>query len=93
MLAKLRVPRKSNKRPSDELGSTAKETKVTARESDIRGPATLDPQVRHHMIACAAYYRAEKRSFAGGEESQFHDWLAAEAEIEHMLAGTSIKPQ
>jgi hypothetical protein len=31
------------------------------------------------MVAEAAYYRAEKRGFAPGQE--LDDWLAAEAEI------------
>ena len=50
-----------------------------------------DAQVRHEMIACAAYCRAEKRNFAGGEESRFQDWIEAEAEIDRMLAGASTK--
>ncbi|MGE5626099.1 MAG: DUF2934 domain-containing protein [Bacillota bacterium] len=35
------------------------------------------------MIAEAAYFRAEKRGFAPGDEVA--DWLQAEAEIESML--------
>lgn len=35
---------------------------------------------RYQLIAEAAYYRSEKRSFAPGYELE--DWLAAEAEIE-----------
>ena len=37
------------------------------------------------MVAEAAYYRAERRGFAPGAEMD--DWLAAEAEIERLLAG------
>jgi hypothetical protein len=36
------------------------------------------------MIAVAAYYRAERRGFAPG--SELDDWLAAEADIEALLA-------
>ena len=92
MLAKLRTTRKRSKGPRDEPAATATETKVPARDDRFPGPATLDPQVRHQMIACAAYCRAEKRSFTGGAESQLRDWLEAEAEIDRMLAETSIKP-
>jgi hypothetical protein len=38
---------------------------------------------RHQLIAEAAYYRAERRSFAPGCELE--DWLDAEAEIETMI--------
>lgn len=38
---------------------------------------------RRHMIEQAAYYRAERRSFSGGDPVA--DWLEAEAEIDRML--------
>lgn len=38
---------------------------------------------REEMIAVAAYFRAEHRSF--GEGDPLADWLAAEAEIDAML--------
>lgn len=40
--------------------------------------------VRNNMIATAAFYRAERRGFVPGGEME--DWLAAEAEIEQLLA-------
>lgn len=92
MKAKLHTTGKSSKGPRDEPAAAATEAKVPARDDRSPGPATLDPQARHQMIACAAYCRAEKRSFAGGAELQLQDWLEAEAEIDRMLAGTSIKP-
>ena len=39
---------------------------------------------RHAMIGVAAYYRAERRSFAPGGAEQ--DWLEAEADIDRLLA-------
>lgn len=92
MPAKRRTTGNSTKRPRDEPAAAATQTKVPARDDGVPGPAALDPQLRHQMIACAAYCSAEKRGFAGGAESQLHDWLEAEAEIDRMLAGTSIKP-
>ena len=92
MRAKLRTSRKSSKGSRDEPAGAVTETQVPARDDRFPNPAALDPQVRHQMIACAAYCRAEKRSFAGGAESQLHDWLEAETEIDRMVAGTSIKP-
>jgi hypothetical protein len=35
------------------------------------------------MIVEAAYFRAEKRDFIGGDVT--HDWLEAEAEIDRTL--------
>ncbi|MGH7107325.1 MAG: DUF2934 domain-containing protein [Acetobacteraceae bacterium] len=43
-----------------------------------------DPVQRHVMIAEAAYYRAERRSFEPGHELE--DWAQAEAEIQRSLA-------
>lgn len=93
MPAKLRsTTRKSSKDPRDEPAAAATETRAPDRDDRFPDPATVDPQVRHQMIAYAAYCRAEQRSFVGGAESQLQDWLEAEAEINRMLAGTSIKP-
>lgn len=39
--------------------------------------------LRHEMIATAAYFRAEQRSFNG--DGSLDDWLAAEAEIDEQL--------
>jgi DUF2934 family protein len=39
---------------------------------------------RRRMIAEAAYFRAQRRGFRGGDPVD--DWLAAEAEVEHALA-------
>ena len=51
-----------------------------AAEGITRSPApAIADEKREQMIAEAAYYRAEKRGFVGGQE--LDDWLAAEAEI------------
>lgn len=44
------------------------------------------PTQREHMIAEAAYFRAERRGFQGGDP--LDDWLQAEAEVDRMTAGT-----
>lgn len=46
-----------------------------------------DDERRRHMIADAAYYRAERRGFAGGDPVA--DWLEAEAEIDASLGGSA----
>lgn len=91
MLRKLRTTRDSGKGLRDEPAAAATEPKVPTRDDQSPSLAALDPQVRHQMIACAAYCCAEKRGFAGGAESQLRDWLEAEAEIDRMLAETKTK--
>jgi hypothetical protein len=43
----------------------------------------VDPERRAAMIAEAAYYRAERRGFATGDE--IADWLSAEQEVDAVL--------
>jgi hypothetical protein len=40
----------------------------------------LERDIRHEMIAQAAYFRAQRRGFEPGHELE--DWLAAEAEVD-----------
>lgn len=44
---------------------------------------TVSARRRREMIAEAAYYRAEKRGFTGGDP--IADWVAAEAEVDALL--------
>ena len=46
-------------------------------------PALIDQDLRRGMIAQAAYYRAERRGFVPGYETE--DWLAAESEVDAAL--------
>lgn len=43
----------------------------------------VGPERRAALIAEAAFFRAEKRGFAPGHETE--DWLAAEAEVDKKL--------
>jgi hypothetical protein len=52
---------------------------------DLRRRAET-PLEREQMIAQAAYYRAQKRNFAPGQELE--DWLEAEAELKAQLDWT-----
>jgi hypothetical protein len=74
-------------------------TSSPARKRAPRQPLTLvkaepvftqfvGPEQRAALIAEAAYYRAERRGFEPGHETE--DWLAAEAEVDaHLLQGAS----
>jgi hypothetical protein len=52
-------------------------------------PSRITHEARWHMIAEAAYWRAEKRGFSGGGEVD--DWLAAEADIDGQLAAAGVE--
>jgi hypothetical protein len=47
----------------------------------------VDPAERQRLIAEAAYFKAERRGFAGGGE--LADWIEAEAEIDALLSGAA----
>ena len=47
----------------------------------------VTPEQRHQMIAEAAYRRAQKRSFVGGNPE--NDWYEAEAEIGQLFSQSS----
>ena len=48
-------------------------------------PAPSDATERQRLIAEAAYFRAERRGFAAGNEET--DWLEAEKDIDMAVAG------
>lgn len=56
---------------------------VAAKTSSNKKPSDINPEERYRMIAVAAYYRAEKRGFIGGDPSQ--DWVEAEAEVNQLI--------
>jgi hypothetical protein len=41
---------------------------------------SMEPSLRHELIAQAAYFRAQRRGFEPGHELE--DWQMAEAEVE-----------
>lgn len=70
-------------KPAAEKRATIK--KPGAKAAKGNGQATLTPEQRFQMICDAAYFRAERRGFVGGNTHE--DWLAAEAEIDAMIMG------
>jgi hypothetical protein len=48
--------------------------------------SSIDPDVRRRMVAAEAYFRAERRGFAAGNELE--DWVAAEAAVDRRLQPT-----
>lgn len=63
------------------------QTKAASRSGSQKGggrAGAISGEQRRRMIAEAAYYRAERRGFAGADPVA--DWLTAEAEIDRQLA-------
>ena len=67
---------------------TSTSTRKHASASHAEPERRITPEERYQMIAEAAYYRAERHGFSGGDAAA--DWLAAEAEIGAMLARDNI---
>jgi hypothetical protein len=66
---------------------------VSANIFEASGESTpfiggISNEERHHLIAEAAYFRAEQRRFIPGHELE--DWLGAEAEVERRLTQSSM---
>ncbi|CAG0124220.1 hypothetical protein RHDC2_00397 [Rhodocyclaceae bacterium] len=76
---------KTTKSKPDTIKSLAKRQSARsgADASGSAGQSALNGEDRYNRIATAAYYRAERRGFNSGGETE--DWLAAEAEIDAML--------
>jgi len=68
--------------------STTGAAKVAAVRRTKKTPAmtmeNISASEREQLIAEAAYYRAERRGFQGGDPVQ--DWIEAEAEVERTLS-------
>ena len=67
-------------------GNKPDKTHLEATASTPSSYTGVTTEERHQLIAEAAYFRAEQRSFAPGYELE--DWLNAEAEIEIKLNET-----
>jgi hypothetical protein len=75
--------------------SQVKKTKTTKRKSgaeaelthsgvlEVLTAASVDPDVRRRLVAAEAYFLAERRGFAAGNELQ--DWVTAEAVVDSWL--------
>jgi hypothetical protein len=57
---------------------------TTPRAKSQRKAVELSPDSRHEMIKAAAYFRAEKRGFQGGDP--ISDWLLSEQEVDSALS-------
>jgi hypothetical protein len=65
-------------------GGARSQTETSVAPQKPKATAQVTPEERWHMISEAAYYRAEKRGFVGGDSAE--DWAEAEAQIDAELA-------
>jgi hypothetical protein len=72
--------------PASKTATVKTPAKPAAKASRAAAPAAAKPATaallaaqREQMVRTAAYFRAERRGFAPGNE--WDDWLAAEAEV------------
>ncbi len=66
-------------------GTAAKGQRAPVQPEHRAGGGLAANEERWRLIAESAYYRAQARGFAPGQEIE--DWLQAEAEIDRMRGG------
>jgi DUF2934 family protein len=80
------MPREKSLTPTPRKRAPGKTPAVVKAEPTFT--SFVDPERRAALIAEAAYFRAEKRGFQPGHDTE--DWLAAEAEVDaHLLRGAA----
>ena len=90
--SKPRKPAAVTPASTEEAASTKKRALPKARPVEVTSRAVVTEEMRRGMIAQAAYLRAERRGFSPGGENE--DWLAAEAEVDRLLAiDDATRPQ
>lgn len=57
--------------------------KAAAAPDLKNGAMSIDPDLRRRLVAAEAYFLAERRGFAAGNELQ--DWVAAEMVVDSRL--------
>jgi len=88
--------RKASKKPAKKATrKVAKKVAKKAAKKTGRRPqgsrkklVEVPAERRHEMIAKAAYYRAERRHFQGGDPVA--DWLYCEKEVDALLSKTIV---
>ena len=73
------VKRRATKAAAPELTDGAVKVVLESTAEPSAAPC-IDPEVRRQLVAAEAYFRAERRGFAAGQEVE--DWIAAEGVID-----------
>jgi hypothetical protein len=71
-----------------ELTDGAAMAVLESTQSAMIASTSVDPDVRRQLVAAEAYFRAERRGFAAGNELE--DWVAAEAAVDLRLHPSQV---
>jgi hypothetical protein len=75
------------KRPRQKASATAKseltDSAVMVVLESEQSASSIDPGIRQQLVAAEAYFLAERRGFAGGNELE--DWVAAERVVDSRI--------
>jgi hypothetical protein len=71
-----------------DLTDSAAMAVLESTPSSMGGSTSVDPDIRRQLVAAEAYFRAERRGFAAGNELE--DWVAAEAAVDMRLQPTQV---
>jgi hypothetical protein len=83
------MPREKNQ-SSTSPGKRAPRKTLAITKAQPSFTSFVGPEQRAALIAEAAYFRAERRGFMPGHETE--DWLAAEEEVDARLLHTDAVP-
>jgi hypothetical protein len=61
---------------------------LESAHSAMAASLSIDPDARRRLVAAEAYFRAERRGFAAGNELE--DWVAAERAVDSRLSQTQV---
>jgi hypothetical protein len=70
-----------------QMTDTAAMVMLESAQSALRS-TRIDPDVRRQLVAAEAYFRAERRGFAAGNE--LDDWVAAEMAVDTRLQQSQV---
>jgi len=77
------VKKPRRKAVASELTDSSVMRVLESTESERPGVTAIEPEARRRLVAAEAYFLAERRGFAAGNEVA--DWVAAEAAVDSRL--------
>ena len=83
-----KTTRRKTAAATSELTDGAVMEVLESAQSAMAASLSVDPDVRRRLVAAEAYFRAERRGFAAGNELE--DWVAAERAVDSRLAHTQV---
>jgi hypothetical protein len=83
-----KTTRRKTAAAASELTDGAVMEVLESAQSAMAVSMSIDPDVRRQLVAAEAYFRAERRGFAAGNELE--DWVAAERAVDSRLAQTQV---